>query len=116
MNNGFKYVLIVLVVGIVGVAAARGIVSLQNVTNIDDVSQKQTSKVLIFVTSPNCHYCTSVEIAIQQGAALGWTVQRVRSYPGTYGTPNLVKVVGGRVTGKLVGGPQSFESIQQFLR
>ncbi len=78
-------------------------------------TQQVEQKVLIFVTSPTCYYCKSVQEAIDKGAAKGWTVNKVRSYPGVMGTPTLIKIVNGKETGRLVGA-QTYSDIAEFLQ
>lgn len=96
-------------------ALLGGVIAYGSASHASEQTHRVESKVLVFVTSPNCVYCESIETAIKQGVAIGYTVQRVRSYPGYYGTPNLIKVVNGKQVGSLVGGPRSFSEIKQFL-
>ncbi len=97
-------------------AAAIADIHIQNrlIPVTKSVVNKQ-QKILIFVTSPTCTYCKSIEDAIQKGVAEGWAVQKVRRYPGVFGAPNLIKIVNKHETGRLEGGPRTFEEIKAFL-
>ncbi len=78
--------------------------------------QKVEEKSIIFVTSPTCQYCKSVQDAIDKGAAKGWKVIKVRSHPGVMGTPTLIKVVNGKEVDKLSGGPRSYREVESFIQ
>ncbi len=78
--------------------------------------QKVEQKVLIFVTSPTCEYCKSVQAAIDKGAAKGWEVKKVRSYPGVMGVPTLIKVVDGKEVDRMSGGPRSYTEVKEFIQ
>ncbi len=116
--NHVKTISAIVLLGLAGTLVYKSLqpVSISRTFSAPKMIHQVEKKVLIFVTSPTCEYCKSVESAIQQGAAKGWDVQRVRTYPGAYGTPTLIKLVNGKEVGKLAGGPRTYNEIKHFVQ
>jgi len=108
-----KYVMAAVLIGM-------ALFMVNNITKLEGIyvrhTQKVEQKVLIFVTSPTCKYCVSVQDAIDKGAAKGWEVKKVRSYPGVMGTPTLIKLIDGKEVERLGGGPRTYQEVEDFVQ